>query len=124
SVEYLGHVTSAEGVAIDPSKIEGYGIISKPFTELLKEDGFKWTSKATATFENLKQVMLIASILALPDFTKTFVIETDACDKGIGVVLMQEGRPIAYLSKALGVKNLGLSVYEKEFVALMLAVRK
>ncbi|KAL0297989.1 UNVERIFIED_CONTAM: Transposon Tf2-11 polyprotein [Sesamum calycinum] len=101
-----------------------YGIISEPLIELLKEDGLKWTSKAPATFENLKQAMLTAPILALPDFTKTFVIETDACDKEIGVVLMQEERPIAYLSKALGVKNLGLLVYEKEFLSLMLAVRK
>ncbi|KAL2237281.1 UNVERIFIED_CONTAM: Transposon Ty3-G Gag-Pol polyprotein, partial [Sesamum indicum] len=47
-----------------------------------------------------------------------------ACGKGIGAVLMQEGRPIAYLSKALAPKNLGLSTYEKEFLALLLAVTK
>ena len=52
-------------------------------------------------------------MLALPDFTKDFIVETDACDKGIGVVLMQEGQPLAFISQALAPKHLGLSVYDK-----------
>ncbi|KAL2235732.1 UNVERIFIED_CONTAM: Retrovirus-related Pol polyprotein from transposon, partial [Sesamum indicum] len=68
--------------------------------------------------------MSTAPVLALPDFTKLFVVETDASGKGIDVVLMQEGKPIAYLSKALAPKNLGLSSYEKEFLALLLVVTK
>jgi hypothetical protein len=49
--------------------------------------------------------MTTTPVLALPDFTLSFVVETDACDVGLGTVLMQQGRPLAYLSKALGSKN-------------------
>jgi len=65
-----------------------------------------------------------ASILALPDFTKPFVPETDACDTGIKTVLSQEGRPLAFFSKALRVKNSGLSIYEKEYLAILMAIDK
>ena len=58
----------------------------------------------------------------MPDFTKPFVIESDASGAGIGVVLMQEGRPLAFLSKALTGKNLGKSTYEKEMMAIIHAV--
>ncbi|KAL0326250.1 UNVERIFIED_CONTAM: Transposon Ty3-G Gag-Pol polyprotein [Sesamum radiatum] len=68
--------------------------------------------------------MIRAPVLALPNFSKPFIVETDACGKGIGAVLMQKGRPIAYLSKALAAKNMGLSTYEKEFLALLLAITK
>jgi hypothetical protein len=66
--------------------------------------------------------MVHTPVLALPDFAQPFVIETDACDTGVGAVLMQQGHPIAYMSKALCVMNRKLSVYEKEFLAVMLAV--
>lgn len=52
--------------------------------------------------------MSTTPVLAPPDFNKQFTIETDASDKGIGAVLLQEGHPIAYISKALGPKNMGL----------------
>ncbi|KAK4392734.1 hypothetical protein Sango_2051200 [Sesamum angolense] len=63
-------------------------------------------------------------VLALPDFNKNFLIEADACDQGIGVVLMQDQRPIAFLSKTLSPRNQGLSVYEKKFLAILHAVHK
>jgi hypothetical protein len=63
----------------------------------------------------LKQALSSVPCLALPDFTIPFHIEQDACATGIGVVLTQNGHPLAYVSKALGVKNQGLSTYEKEY---------
>jgi hypothetical protein len=68
--------------------------------------------------------MTTTPVLALPRFDLPIVVETDACDIGIGVILMQEGRPIAFLNKALGEKNKHLSIYEKEFLALILVVDK
>ena len=68
--------------------------------------------------------MTATPILALPDFIKTFVIETDASSGGIGPVLMQDSHPIAYLSKALSPKHQALSTYEKEFMAVVLVVEK
>jgi hypothetical protein len=55
-------------------------------------------------FDNLKVVMIRTLVLALPNFKETFTIETDACQDGIGTILMQKSQPIAYLSKALGEK--------------------
>jgi hypothetical protein len=52
-------------------------------------------------------------VLALPQFNDIFVVETYACEDGIGAVLMQRNRPVAYLSKALSDKNQKLSIYDK-----------
>ncbi|KAL0420984.1 UNVERIFIED_CONTAM: Retrovirus-related Pol polyprotein from transposon.6 [Sesamum latifolium] len=104
--------------------IKGYGAISKPLTSLLKKDGFIWNPEAEAAFNHLKEVMTSVPVLALPNFSQPFIVETDACGKGIGAVLMQEGRHIASLSKALATKNMGLSTYKKGFLALLLAITK
>lgn len=63
-------------------------------------------------------------MLALPNFSKTFCIKTDASAHGIGVVLIQDGHPLAYLSKALGPRSSGLSTYEKEYLAVIMAVQQ
>lgn len=151
-MNYLGHVISAQGVSTDPTKVNdvknwptptsvkelrgflglaGYyrrfvkifGAIAKPLTELLKKGQlFIWSPVAEASFQALKDSLISAPVLALPDFEKPFVIETDASDKGIGPVLQQGGHPIAYVSRALGLKNQGLSTYEKESLAILMAV--
>lgn len=66
--------------------------------------------------------MFTTPVVGLPQFDLPFVIETDACDTCIGAALMQLGRPLAFLSKALGKKNMQLSIYEKEFLALVIVV--
>ncbi|GKD89745.1 putative mitochondrial protein [Tanacetum coccineum] len=63
-------------------------------------------------------------VLALSDFQKTFVVETDASGIGINVVLQQKGHPIAYLSKTLAPKHQSLSTYEKEFLAMLMALER
>lgn len=70
---------------------------------MLKKDNFKWDEKATATFDQLKKTMMETPVLCLPDFSKIFVVETDASNVGIGGVLMQKGHPVAFFSKKLGV---------------------
>lgn len=86
--------------------VRHFGVIRKNLTELLKKGVVcQWTSEAEASFQALKQAMVSAPVLALPDFAEVFVLEIDASDLGVGAVLMQKGHPIAFLSKALGPKN-------------------
>lgn len=68
--------------------------------------------------------MISAPVLALPNFHKQFTLETDACETGMGAVLMQDHKPIAYFSKAMGMKYQALSTYEKELMALVAAVQR
>jgi hypothetical protein len=152
-ISYLGHIISDTGVSTDPSKtsamtnwavptnatelrgflgltgyyrkfIKGYGVVAKPLTNLLKNKMFVWSEEAQTAFVHLKQLLVQAPVLAIPNFEEQFVIETDACDGGIGAVLMQRDKPVAFLSKALGPAHQRLSIYEKEFLALIMAVEK
>jgi hypothetical protein len=151
-LRYLGHIISAAGVATDPDKVSivlqwptpssvkelrsflglaGYyqqfvrhfGILCKPLTDLLRKGTmFIWTQDHQASFDALKAALTSAPVLALPNFNQPFVIETDASGVGIGAVLMQAGHPLAFLTKALGPRSQGLSAYEKEYMAIIMAV--
>lgn len=154
SLEYLGHIVSKDGVATEPAKISAvlnwlvpvsvkqlrdflgltgyyrrfirhYGLISKPLTQLLKKGAiFQWTPQAQQAFQLLKYALSSAPVLSIPDFSKPFIIETDANDLGMGAVLMQEGHPISFLSKAFCPRNQALSTYEKECLAILMVVDK
>jgi hypothetical protein len=63
---------------------------------LTKKDAFSWTLEATKSFEQLKEVMCKAPILATANFKKTFIVKCDALGNGIGIVLMQEVRPVDF----------------------------
>lgn len=151
-VSYLGHVISEQGVATDVAKIEAilnwpppstvkelrsflglagyyrrfvghFAIISKPLADLLKKHSlFVWNEDQKVAFSTLQQALVSAPVLALPNFAKVFCIETDACQNGIGAVLLQDGHPLAFMSRPLGPKTEGLSTYEKEYLAILMVV--
>ena len=82
--------------------IRHFGILAKPLTELLKKDRvFVWTPAHDEAFSLLKAALCSALVLALPDFTRPFHIETDTSGSGIGAVLQQDGHPVAFISKPL-----------------------
>ena len=154
SIAYLGHVITPEGVTTDPQKVSAivnwplpqtvkdlrgflglagyyrkfvrhFGILAKPLTELLRKNTlFVWTPAHASSFEALKHALSTSPVLSLPQFDKPFSIETDASGNGVGAVLTQDGHPLAFLSKALGPRSRGLSTYEKEYMAVLMAVQQ
>lgn len=152
-VDYLGHVISAKGLAPNQEKIaaildwpiprsltalrgflgltgfyrrfvRNYCAIAAPLTNLLKVTKFTWTIEANTSFTNLKQSMTTTPVLALPDFTKSFSLETDAFAFAIGAVLSQEGHPLAFFSRKMCPRMQQSSVYVRELFAITEAVKK
>ena len=62
--------------------VKHYGIIAQPITALLKTNAFVWNEEAKTAWDNLKQAMVTAPVLALPDFNSTFIVESDASNTG------------------------------------------
>ena len=153
NLKYLGHIISHQGVAANVDKIKvmlnwpipcslkelrgflgligydrcfvaQYGNIAWPLTELLKKDNFNWNPEAKAAFQTLKTTMSQLPVLALPDFSKPFIIETNASGIGIKAVLLQENHPLAFFSQAFLPSARLKSVYERELMAIVRAIQK
>ncbi|GAU39167.1 hypothetical protein TSUD_147890 [Trifolium subterraneum] len=151
-IDYLGHVVSAGTVAPDPEKIKaiiewpvpnsvktlhgflglvGYyrkfvrndAFLASPLTSLLKKDAFHWTDSAFDSFNALKKDLSTALVLALPDFSITFVVQTDASNYAMGAVLLQQGHPLAYFSKMFCPCIAKSSTYIRELHAIIAAVK-
>ncbi|WVZ89130.1 LOW QUALITY PROTEIN: hypothetical protein U9M48_035578 [Paspalum notatum var. saurae] len=144
-VRFLGHVVSKGGIAVDPSKvpeipkevrrflglagyyrrfIENFSKIAKPMTFLLEKDAeFRWTSAQQAAFDELKKRLTTAHMLTLPDQQKKFIVYCDAFRDGLGCVLMQEGKVIAYASRQLRKHELNYPTYDLELAAVVHALK-
>lgn len=103
--------------------VRHFAVMAKPLTNLLKKHSlFIWPSVHEDAFIALKSALSSAPVLQLPNFSLPFELETDASASGIGDILSQQGNHIAFVSKALSMKNQGLSTYEKEYLAILMAV--
>ncbi|KAG1941111.1 interleukin-1 receptor accessory protein-like 1-A [Pimephales promelas] len=152
-VRYLGHVISAEGIRADPAKIdvvrqwpvpknqtevrsfvglasyyrrfiEGFAEIARPLHRLTEKGRkFKWGDECQRAFSQLKTALVTTPVLAYPDPHKTFILDTDASDMGIGAVLSQEmdglERVVAYASRALTKQERRYATTKKELLSLV-----
>jgi hypothetical protein len=81
--------------------VKGFSQLRAPPTDLTRHGAFIWTDESQKAFDHMKEVMGTCPVLALQDFTLSFVLECDAFDEGIGAVLMQGGHPIVFESRKL-----------------------
>lgn len=150
-MEYLGHVISTNRIEPDHSKIivmlewpvpnnqrdlrgflgltgfyrkfiKGYAAIVAPLTSLLCKNNFSWTPETQKVFEWLKVAMTNTLVLAIPNFSLPFILETDASGSAMGVVLMQDNHPIAFFSKQLSPQLQRVSTYVRELHVMTTAI--
>ncbi|XP_071905717.1 uncharacterized protein [Coffea arabica] len=116
---FLGFVVSKQGIKVDEEKVKAIREWPTPSTVGEKNEPFVWRDAQVRAFQMLKHQLTHAPLLALPCFDKLFEIECDASGVGIGAVLMQEGKPIAYFSEKLNGAALNYSTYDKELYSLI-----
>eukprot|EP00253_Pinus_taeda_P006607 PITA_06607 len=152
-IQYLGHIITKEGIAVDPEKIktimdwptpkdvvdirsfmglagyyqrfvEGFSRVAYPITSLQKKGkAFRWTADCQRSFEQLKHLLTTAPVLCVADPEKEYVVCTDASKEGVGGVLMQEGKVIAYESRKLKEHEHKYSAYDLELTTVIHALK-
>ena len=104
--------------------IENFSKIARPMTALLKKDTkFVWTQECEASFQELKKRLVTAPVLILPDIHKDFQVYCDASRQGLGGVLMQEGKVVAYASRQLRPHELNYATHDLELAAVVHALK-
>jgi hypothetical protein len=104
--------------------IDGFLKISKPMTELLKKDKkFKWMPAREASFQELKKRLMTAPLMVMPDMEKPFSIYYDVSGQGLGCVLMQDGRVVAYASRQLRKHEVNYPTHDLELAAVVHALK-
>ncbi|XP_027171583.1 uncharacterized protein LOC113771167 [Coffea eugenioides] len=151
-VNFLGYIVGANGISVDPAKVKAilewptptnmsqvrsfhglasfyrrfvkdFSTIATPLNEVIKKNmGFQWGKEQEESFLKLKKLLTSAPILALPNFDLTFEVECDASGIGIGAVLHQNNRPLAYFSEKLSGGALNYPTYDKELYAVVRAL--
>ncbi|GJR37319.1 putative nucleotidyltransferase, ribonuclease H [Tanacetum coccineum] len=152
-VAFLGHIVSADGIIMDPSKVEaitkwprpttvtevrsflglagyyrrfveGFSRLALPLTQLMRKgEKFVWTDERQESFEELKRRLVSAPILTLPSGSGGFQIYSDASKKGLGCVLMQHGKVIAYASRQLKPYEVNYPTHDLELAAVVFALK-
>ncbi|GJX98504.1 putative nucleotidyltransferase, ribonuclease H, partial [Tanacetum coccineum] len=152
-VAFLGHIVSADGIIMDPSKfeaitkwprpttvtevrsflglagyyrhfVEGFSRLALPLTQLMRKgEKFVWTDERNESFEELKRRLVSALILTLPSGSGGFQIYSDASKKGLGYVLMQHGKVIAYASRQLKPYKVNYPTHDFELAAVVFALK-
>jgi hypothetical protein len=103
--------------------IEGFSRISKPVTELLEDKEFKWMSACESSFQELKKCLTTAPVLVMPDMEKPFSIYCDASGQGLGCVLKQDGRVVAYASQQLRKHEVNYPTHDMELAVVVHALK-
>nr|ABB46907.1 retrotransposon protein, putative, Ty3-gypsy subclass [Oryza sativa Japonica Group] len=122
-LKFLSHVISAGGVVVDPSNvefIENFSKIARPMSRLLQKDvKYKWTEECEQSFQELKKRLVTAPMLVLPDPRKGFQVYCDASRHGLGCVLMQDGKVVAYTSRQLRPHENNYPTHDVELAAVV-----
>ncbi|GKC89185.1 putative reverse transcriptase domain-containing protein [Tanacetum coccineum] len=122
TVKFLGHVIDSSGIHVDPAKIEAVKNWASPTTPSEIRQ-FLGLAEQEEAFQLLKQKLCVAPILALPEGSEDFVVYCDASIKGLGAVLMQRMKVIAYASRQLKIHEKNYTTHDLELGAVVFALK-
>jgi hypothetical protein len=98
--------------------------LGAPLTDLTKKGDFHWTEESQQTFDKMREVMSTCLVLALPNFSQSFVLECDTSGVGIGEIFMQGVHPILFERRNLNKSERLYPIYDKKMLAIMHALTK